>query len=212
MERDMTKGSPARMIFHFTVPVFIGNVFQQFYSMVDTVIVGQFVGTDALAAVGSTSMINFLIIGFLTGLTAGLTVLTSQRFGAGDMQGMRKTVGSAAIISLVLSILMTMISMLGMSHLLRIMNTPENIFKDAYAYIMIICAGIGAQVLYNLQAGILRALGNSKTPLYFLILAAVLNMILDLVFIIVFQMGAPGAAVATVISQEFQVCCALFIL
>lgn len=213
MERDMTKGSPARMIFHFTVPVFIGNVFQQFYSMVDTVIVGQFVGTDALAAVGSTSTINFLIIGFLTGLTAGLTVLTSQRFGAGDMQGMRKMVGSAAIISLVLSILMTMISMLGMSHLLRIMNTPENIFKDAYAYIMIICAGIGAQVLYNLQAGILRALGNSKTPLYFLILAAVLNMILDLVFIIVFQMGAPGAAVATVISQGVSgVLCLVYII
>lgn len=201
MERDMTVGSPAKIIFNFTVPIFIGNIFQQFYSMVDTIIVGKFVGTKALAAVGSTGTINFLILGFLMGLTAGFTVLTSQRFGAGDMNGMRKTVGSAAILAAVVSVLMTVISMVCMKPLLILMNTPEDIFEDAYAYIMIICMGIVAQVLYNLLAGILRALGNSKTPLYFLVFSAMLNIVLDLVLIIVFQMGAPGAAYATVISQ-----------
>lgn len=201
MERDMTVGSPSKIIWNFTVPIFIGNIFQQFYSMVDTVIVGKFVGTKALAAVGSTGTINFLILGFLMGMTAGFTVLTSQRFGAGDMAGMRKTVGSAAILSAAVSILMTVVSMAFMKPLMILMHTPEDIFDDAYAYIMIICAGIVAQVLYNILAGILRALGNSKTPLYFLIFSALLNIVLDLVFIIVFHLGAPGAAYATVISQ-----------
>lgn len=124
---------------------------------------------------------------------------------------MRKTVGSAAILSFIVSAIMTVISMCGMKWLLHFMNTPDNIFDDAYRYIMVICAGIFAQVLYNLLASILRALGNSKTPLYFLILAAVLNIVLDLVFIIVFHMGAAGAAYATVISQGFQECCVWFI-
>ena len=180
---------------------FIGNVFQQLYNMADTIIVGKFVGANALAAVGSTGTIMFLIIGFLQGMTAGFTVPTAQKFGAGDMRSVRKTVGSAAILSLIVSAIMTVISMAGMRWLLHFMNTPDNIFDDAYRYIMVICAGIFAQVLYNLLASILRALGNSKTPLYFLILAAVLNVVLDLVFIIVFHMGAAGAAYATVISQ-----------
>ncbi len=201
MERDMTVGSPAKMIINFTLPIFLGNVFQQLYNMADTIIVGKFVGAKALAAVGSTGTIMFLIIGFLTGLTAGFTVPTSQKFGAGDMKAMRKTVGSAVILSAVVSAVMTVISMIGMRSLLKLMNTPDDIFQDAYAYIMVICGGIFAQVLYNLLASILRALGNSKTPLYFLILAAGLNVVLDLVFIIIFHMGAAGAAYATVVSQ-----------
>ena len=213
MERDMTVGSPSKIIWNFTVPIFIGNIFQQFYSMVDTVIVGKFVGTKALAAVGSTGTINFLILGFLMGVTAGFTVLTSQRFGAGDMAGMRKTVGSAAILSAAVSILMTVVSMAFMKPLMILMHTPEDIFDDAYAYIMIICAGIVAQVLYNILAGILRALGNSKTPLYFLIFSALLNIVLDLVFIIVFHLGAPGAAYATVISQGVSgILCLVYII
>ena len=194
MEKDMTVGNPTKMILNFTIPLFIGNVFQQLYNMADTIIVGKFVGANALAAVGSTGTIMFLIIGFLQGMTAGFTVPTAQKFGAGDMRSVRKTVGSAAILSLIVSAIMTVISMVGMRWLLHFMNTPDNIFDDAYRYIMVICAGIFAQVLYNLLASILRALGNSKTPLYFLILAAVLNIILDLVFIIVFHMGAAGAA------------------
>lgn len=201
MEKDMTVGNPTKMILNFTIPLFIGNVFQQLYNMADTIIVGKFVGANALAAVGSTGTIMFLIIGFLQGMTAGFTVPTAQKFGAGDMRSVRKTVGSAAILSLIVSAIMTVISMVGMRWLLHFMNTPDNIFDDAYRYIMVICAGIFEQVLYNLLASILRALGNSKTPLYFLILAAVLNIILDLVFIIVFHMGAAGAAYATVIAQ-----------
>lgn len=213
MERDMTVGSPGKIIWNFTLPIFVGNIFQQFYSMVDTVIVGKFVGTKALAAVGSTGTINFLILGFLMGMTAGFTVLTSQRFGAGDINGMRKTVGSAAILSAAVSILMTVVSMVFMKPLMILMKTPADIFDDAYAYIMIICAGIVAQVLYNILAGILRALGNSKTPLYFLVFSALLNIVLDLVLIIVFHLGAPGAAYATVISQGVSgVLCLVYII
>ena len=213
MEKNMTVGNPTKMILNFTIPLFIGNVFQQLYNMADTIIVGKFVGANALAAVGSTGTIMFLIIGFLQGMTAGFTVPTAQKFGAGDMRSVRKTVGSAAILSLIVSAIMTVISMVGMRWLLHFMNTPDNIFDDAYRYIMVICAGIFAQVLYNLLASILRALGNSKTPLYFLILAAVLNIILDLVFIIVFHMGAAGAAYATVIAQGISgVLCLVYII
>ena len=201
MQTDMTTGKPMKMVLDFTIPVFLGNVFQQLYSMADAVIVGKFVGTGGLAAVGATGTINFLIIGCLLGLTTGFTVLTSQKFGAGRMSEMRKTVGNAAILSAVIAVIMTAVSMLGMHRLLIFMNTPEDIFDGAYGYIMIICGGIFTQVLYNLVSSILRALGNSKTPLYFLILAAGLNIVLDLVFIIVFHFGAPGAAWATVISQ-----------
>ena len=212
MEKDMTTGSPAWAIFHFVLPVFLGNVFQQFYSMADTIIVGKFVGNKALAAVGSTGTIMFLIITSLIGMTVGFTVLTSQRFGAGDMDGMRKTVGCAAILSVIVPVVATAVSMLGMRSLLTIMNTPADIFDDAYAYIMIICGGIFAQVLYNYLASVLRALGNSRTPLYFLILAALLNIVLDLVFIIQFHAGAAGAAYATVISQGVSgVLCLLYI-
>ena len=212
MQKDMTAGSPAKAIVGFTIPVLIGNIFQQFYSMVDTIIVGKFVGTKALAAVGSVGTINFLIIGFMLGLTAGFTVLTAQRYGAGDMKNMRRTVGSAAVLSLMVTVVMTMISMLGMHGLLKFMHTPEDIFADAYQYIMIICGGIFATELYNLLASVLRALGNSQVPLYFLILSALLNVLLDLLFIIVFQWGAAGAAYATVISQGVSgVLCLVYI-
>lgn len=212
MQTDMTVGKPMKMILDFTIPVFIGNVFQQFYNMMDAIIVGKFVGTKGLAAVGSTGTIMFLIIGCLTGLTAGFTVLTSQKYGAGKMQEMRQTVGNAVILCLVISVLMTAVSMLGMNWLLHFMNTPDDIFADAYAYIMVICGGIFAQVLYNILASILRALGNSKTPLYFLILAALLNIVLDLVFIIALHMGVAGAAWATIISQGVSgVLCLVYI-
>ena len=213
MEKDMTVGNPTKMILNFTIPLFIGNVFQQLYNMADTIIVGKFVGANALAAVGSTGTIMFLIIGFLQGMTAGFTVPTAQKFGAGDMESMRKTVGNAAILSFIVAVAMTLVSMLGMRWLLTFMNTPEDIFDDAYTYIMIICGGIFTQVLYNLLSSILRALGNSKTPLYFLLLSAGLNIVLDLVLIIYFHMGVAGAAYATVISQGVSgFLCLIFII
>ena len=212
-QQDMTTGSPARIILGFTLPIFIGNVFQQFYNMADTIIVGKFVGTKALAAVGSTGTIMFLIYGFVVGMTAGFTVLTAQKFGAGDMPAMRRTVAGASILSLLVGLILTAAFMFLMKPWLQLMHTPSDIFADAYAYIMIISAGILAQMLYNLLASILRALGNSRVPLYFLILSALLNNLLDLVFIIVFHMGAAGAAVATVISQGVSgVLCLLYII
>ena len=212
MKTDMTQGKPVKVLLGFTIPVFIGNVFQQFYNMVDAVVVGKFVGTKALAAVGSTGTIIFLIIGFLLGLTAGFTVLTAQKYGAGKMDEMRQTVGNALILTTLISAVMTAVSMTGMHALLKFMHTPDDIFEDAYTYIMIICAGIVATVLYNLLSSILRALGDSKTPLYFLVLSAILNIVLDLVLIIIFHMGAAGAAYATVISQGVSgVGCLLYI-
>lgn len=172
MEKNMATGSPGKNILYFALPVFAGNLFQQIYNVVDTVIVGKFVSTEALAAVGSTGTINFMILGFMTGLMAGITVLTSQRFGAEDMRGMRRSVASAGMIAIAATIILTAISLLGMHRLLVLMNTPDDIFDDAYRYIMIICAGILVQALYNLFACILRALGNSKVPLYFLLFSA----------------------------------------
>ena len=201
VQSDMTTGNPMNIIFNFTLPIFIGNVFQQFYNMADAVIVGKFVGNKAIAAVGSTGTIMFLIYGFVVGMTAGFTVLTAQKFGAGDMPAMRRTVAGASFLSLLVGLVLTAAFMAFMKPWLTLMHTPEDIFADAYAYIMIISAGILAQMLYNLLASILRALGNSRVPLYFLILSALLNIVLDLVFIIVFHMGAAGAAAATVISQ-----------
>ena len=200
-QNDMTVGNPMKIILGFTLPIFIGNVFQQFYNMADAVIVGKGVGTRALAAVGSTGTHMFRIYGFVVGMTAGFTVLTAQKFGAGDMKGMRKTVAGAGILSFVVGALLTILFMVFMKPLLILMNTPSDIFADAYSYIMIVSGGILAQMLYNLLSSILRALGNSKLPLVFLIISALLNIVLDLVFIVGFGMGAKGAAVATVIAQ-----------
>lgn len=201
MTKDLTVGKPSKIILDFTLPIFAGNIFQQFYSMADTVIVGKFVGNEALAAVGACGTLMFLILGFLLGMTAGFTVVTSQHYGAGNMKAMRQSVTSAAVLSAAVSIAMTVLSMTFMKRILHLMNTPPDMYAQAYDYIMVICGGIAAQVLYNLLASILRALGDSKRPLFFLIIAAGLNIVLDLVFIIAFHMGAAGAAWATVVSQ-----------
>lgn len=213
VQNDMTTGNPMKIILNFTLPIFLGNVFQQFYNMADAVIVGKFVGNKALAAVGSTGTIMFLIYGFVVGMTAGFTVPTAQKFGAGDMKGMRRTVAGAGVLSLVVGALLTMLFVLFMKPLLTLMNTPSDIFKDAYGYIMIISGGILAQMLYNLLSSILRAIGNSKIPLYFLIISALLNILLDLLFIVGFHMGAAGAAVATIIAQGVSgILCLIYII
>ena len=201
MELDMTKGKPSMLIIKFIFPLIIGNIFQQLYNMADTIIVGQFVGVQALAAVGATGSLMFLILGFMQGFTTGFTVLTSQRFGAGDMEGMKKSVAMAALLSVLFTIVMTTVSVAGMGGLLRLMRTPEDIFMMSKTYIVIICVGMGCTILYNLMASILRAVGNSKVPLFFLIIAAITNIVLDLVFVLCFHMGVAGAAWATVVSQ-----------
>ncbi|MBQ7839945.1 MAG: MATE family efflux transporter [Lachnospiraceae bacterium] len=213
MELDMTKGSPFRLIVKFMIPILMGNIFQQFYNVMDTVIVGRFVGVDALAAVGATGTISFLILGFMQGLTTGFTVLTSQRFGAGDREGVKKSVGNACILAVVITVLMTFISVRGMDWLLRTMQTPEDIFEMSKTYITIICWGMGFTILYNLLSSMLRAVGNSRVPLYFLGIAAGLNIVLDLILILPFHMGVAGAALATVVSQGVSgVLCLIYII
>ncbi|HOO27707.1 MAG TPA: MATE family efflux transporter, partial [Lachnospiraceae bacterium] len=212
MNLDMTKGSPLKLITKFTLPLIIGNVFQQFYNMVDTVIVGRFVGVEALAAVGATGTIMFLIFGFMSGITTGFTVLTSQKYGAGDITGVKKSVGSAAILSVIITIFATICSIGGMRRLLLLLNTPSDIFEMSYEYIVIICAGMVCCVLYNMMSSLLRAVGNSVVPLVFLIISAVLNIFLDLLLIINYQMGVAGAAVATVVAQGVAgLACVLYV-
>lgn len=213
MELDMTKGSPSRLIVKFIIPIIIGNIFQQLYSMVDTIIVGQYLGVDALAAVGATGTINFLILGFVLGMTSGFTVPVAQRFGAGDYKGMRNSIANAARLCVIVTIVMTVVSVAGMKPLLKLMNTPDNIFDMSFTYIIVICVGMFCTVLYNLLSGILRAIGNSKVPLFFLIVSAALNIVLDIVLIRVIPMGVAGAALATVISQGISgVLCLFYIM
>ena len=212
MELDMTKGNPLKLIVKFMIPLIIGNLFQQFYNMADIIIVGRFIGVKALAAVGATGTIMFLLLGFLMGLTSGFTVITAQRFGAGDIEGVRKSVASAIILSAIITVIGTLISVNYMDALLTLMNTPADIFVEARTYISIICYGFVCTISYNLVSSVLRAVGNSKAPLYFLVVAALLNIVLDLYFIIVLKLGVAGAALATVISQGVAgVLCTIYI-
>lgn len=201
MTKKMTEGSPAKLIILFTLPLLIGNIFQQFYSMADTIIVGQTVSVEALAAVGCTGSISFLILGFSTGVTSGLSIVTAQRFGAKDEPGVRRSVAVGVWISLVITVLLTAVSVPLAMQILKLMRTPENLIQDAYTYIVIILAGIGANMFFNLLSNIIRALGDSKTPLIFLVIACIVNIVLDYGFILVFKMGVSGAAWATIIAQ-----------
>jgi putative MATE family efflux protein len=201
MVRDMTKGSPWRLILLFSIPMLIGNIFQQLYIIIDTIIVGRYIGVEALAAVGSTGAISFLIIGFVQGVTSGFTIVTAQRFGAGDEDGVRKSVAMSIVLCLLITIVLTILSIIFTKPLLIVMKTPNNIISSAYIYIIIIFAGIGPIIYNNLIAGILRALGDSSTPLYFMIFSSFINIALDLIFILYLHMNVDGAALATVISQ-----------
>ena len=201
MVKDLTTGNPLKLILYFSLPMVVGNLFQQFYNMADSVVVGQFLGVNALAAVGSTGSINFLVLGFAMGACTGVCIPIAQAFGAGDYKTMRRYVTNAVYIAAGIAFLITLGTMLLTRQILTLMNTPADIFEDAYAYIIVVFAGTGALIFYNLLSGILRALGDSKTPLYFLIIASVLNIILDVIFVVPLRMGTAGAAYATVIGQ-----------
>lgn len=210
MTRDMTKGEPLRLIVSYSIPLLIGNIFQQLYNLVDTLIVGRYVSMEALAAVGSTGSMNFLVIGFATGLTSGFSVVIAQRFGAKDEKLVRNSIAISTVLCVIFTILVTLISVWAAMPLLKLINTPDDIIQDAYRYIVIIYAGIAATMLYNMLACILRALGDSRTPLYFLILASLLNIALDFLFILGFDMGVAGAGIATVLSQAVSGVLCLF--
>lgn len=199
--KDMTMGSPMKLILGFAVPLLFGFLFQQFYSVVDTVIVGQFLGVKALAGVGSTGSLNFMIIGFCMGVCNGFAIPVAHKFGAKDFSGMRQFIANSVWLSAGFAVVMTAAVVLLCRNILTWMNTPEDIFEFAYTYILIIFWGIPASYLYNLLSGIIRSMGDSKTPLMFLLLSSILNIGLDLLCILSFRMGIAGAAVATVVSQ-----------
>lgn len=172
MTNDMTRGNPTRLIISFTLPVLFGNLCQQLYGMVDSIIVGRAISMEALAAVGATSGISFLVIGCIQGLTAGFSVITAQRFGAGDYEGVKRSVATSALLSLAATVLLTAAGILTARPLLEVMNTPADIIEDSYAYIIVIYYGVAATAFYNLLSCIIRALGDSKTPLIFLVFAS----------------------------------------
>ena len=212
MVSDMTTGSPVRHLIRFAVPILLGNLFQQFYSVVDAMVLGRGVGVDALAAVGSTDAINSLVLGFIVGLTHGYSILIAQRFGAGDYPGIRRTAANAAYLTLGSSVLITLLSLMGSRSLLGLLNTPADILENALLYIRIIFAGLTATVFYNMLSGILRALGDSVSPLIILVASSVVNVGLDVLFVIVFRWGVAGAAAATVLSQTVSALMCFFVL
>ena len=204
MTKDMTQGNPISLILKFSIPLILGNLFQQLYNMVDTIIVGRALGLNSLTAVAATTSLNFLIVGFVLGVCSGLAIPVAQRFGAGDYKKMRNYVANAAYLAIALAMVLTVITT-GCCHIiLRWMKTPENILAESYAYFWVICLGIPFTFLYNTVSGIIRALGDSRTPFYFLVISTILNIILDLVFIITLHWGVAGAAWATIIAQALS--------
>ncbi len=212
MTKDMTNGSPMKLILGFSIPLLFGFLFQQFYNVVDTIIVGRFLGVDDLASVGATGSINFLIIGFCIGVCNGFSIPISHKFGAKDYTDMRKYVANCIWLTAAFAIVMTVVTTCLCKDILILMKTPEDIIDGAYRYIWVIFLGIPTTYLYNMLSGVIRALGDSKTPLIFLIISSFLNIGLDLIFIINFHMGVAGAAWATVISQAVSgILCLLYI-
>ena len=201
MTRDMTTGSPLKSILRFCVPLLIGNLFQQFYNLADSVLVGRILGLNAFAAVGTTGALSFLILGFATGSCSGLAIPIAQSFGAGDLESVRRRTAQLVWLGFGITAIIRLICFFWTDDLLRLMNTPAEIFDDAYRYIFIVFMGVGATMLYNLSSAVLRSLGDSRTPLHFLIAAAVVNVILDIVFMKYLHCGVEGAAWATVLSQ-----------
>ncbi len=201
MTKDMTSGNPLKIIVLFSIPVLLGNIFQQFYNMVDTIIVGRYLGEEALAAVGSTGCLMFLVLGFANGIAQGFGVMVSHAFGAKDYSLLKHYVALSLMLTVIVSILLTVPTVAASKQFLLWMNTPENIIDMADAYIKVIFAGISLTMFYNVLSGILRGIGDSKTPLYFLIFSSVLNIILDIVLIVTVKLGTAGAAYATIISQ-----------
>ena len=185
-----------KLIWQFSIPLVLGNLFQQMYNMVDTVIVGRYLGLSALTSVSSTTSITFLIIGFCLGTCTGLAVPVAQKFGAKNYSEMRKFVMNAAYLAIFLAVIMTILTW---------MKTPDQFYQGAYDYLFVIFLGIPFTFLYNVVAGIIRSLGDSKTPFYFLVLSAVMNIFLDMLFIIVFKLGTAGAGWATILSQAISV-------
>jgi len=204
MAGDLTVGNPLKRILGFCVPLLIGNLFQQLYQLINSVIVGRFLGVDAFAAIGSTGSLNNMVMGFALGLCTGLCIPVAQKYGAGDIRGLREAEAHGLYIAGTAAVLVTVLFTLYAQPILVFFQTPESLLGDATAYIRTLLAGSSGLILYNMVIGYVRALGDSKTPLLFLIVAALLNICLDLLFIAVFQMGVTGAALGTVLAQTLS--------
>lgn len=199
--KDLTQGKPLNLILGFGVPLIFGFLFQQFYNIADTAIVGRFLGSDALAAVGSTGSLNFLIIGFVMGICNGFAIPVAQMFGANDWKELRKYVANSLWLCIFFAIVITSVTLIFCTDILTMMKTNEDTFERAHIYIFTIFAGIPGSFLYNMTAGILNSLGDSKTPVRWLVISSVINIVLDIVFIVACGMDVFGAALATVIAQ-----------
>jgi len=211
--KDLTKGNPMKLMILFAIPILIGNLFQQLYNLIDTVIVGQTLGINALAAVGATAPIANLLIGFAVGMTNGFAVVVARFFGAKDLKQMRKAIAGTIVLGMTTSIVLTIMGIVGIRPLLKLLNTPGDVIESAYSFLRIIIFGMTFSMIYNMLAGILRALGDTKSPLYFLIISTVANIALDYLFICRFKMGVEGAAYATIIAQLLSaILCFMYII
>ncbi|MCR5763280.1 MAG: MATE family efflux transporter [Treponema sp.] len=212
MIKNMTDGNPLKLIIHFSIPLLLGNLFQQTYNMIDAIIVGRYLGTDSLAAVGASSSVQFLILGFCIGMCCGFAIPIAQRFGANDFNGMREYIFLNGILVTVFAVVITIFCAIFTPQILHLLKTPEDIFQEAYNYLIILFIGIPFTLLYNTLAGILRSVGDSRTPFIFLVISASLNIILDIVFIMIVKWGCAGAAIATIVSQAISaILCILLI-
>ena len=209
---DMTQGNIVRHIILFAIPLLAGNIFQQLYNMVDTWVVGRFVSNEAYAAVGSVGPIVNMLVGFFVGLSSGAGVVISQYYGARNYDNVQRTVHTTITMTLIMGVAFTCIGLSITPFMLRLMNTPENVFPESRAYLFIYFSGIMGLMVYNAGAGILRAVGDSKRPFYFLVICALMNTVLDLLFVVVFQMGVRGVALATILSQAVSAVLVLFTL
>lgn len=201
---DMSVGSPSKHLLKFSFPLLIGNIFQQFYNMVDSIVVGNFVGPNAIAAVGTCGSMNFFCFSLSSGLAIGIGIIIAQYFGAKDDKNVRKTIANSIYVLGFATIIISILGFCICPFVLKLLNCPENILPDAVIYMRTTCCGIVFVVLYNGVASILRALGDSKSPLYFLILSSIINLVLDLIFVLVFKWAVFGVAIATVIAQAIS--------
>ncbi len=209
MTKNLTEGNPMKLIFFFTLPLIAGNIFQQMYALVDTLLVGRFLGVEALAAVGCTGSLMFLVIGFIMGLTTGFSIYTGQRFGARDMEGVRKSAAACILLSALFSVVLTVGGVLACPTLLQIMQTPPEIMDDALAFISIVFGGLTTQMFFMMITNLIRALGDSRRPTYMLAFGLTVNIILEPLFLLVFGWGIPGAALAIVASQAIGIVVAI---
>lgn len=213
MTKNMTTGSPFKLIMSFALPLLLGNLLQQTYNLIDAAIVGRFLGSDALASVGASSSVQFLVLGFCMGTACGFGVPIARHFGAGDIKKLKQYFYNSIVITAVTAFVLTTVCAVLCSEILKLLSTPSNIFDDAYKYLLVIFLGIPFTLLYNLLSSVLRSVGDSKTPFVFLAISTVLNIALDLVCVIVFRWGCMGAAIATVVAQAISgILCAVFIM